>query len=174
MPERINGGQALVAIGAIALIVSLFLSWYEPGRSAWTVFEVWDVVLAAIGIAALASIVRARRTDGRDEHVVPERWLPALAGAALVIVVVSLINNPPTARGASPEVGAWLALGAAVLLAAGAILSRARISLVISLRSTEKTSASPTPPPPPPEPEPPGADFEAETQTQPLPPSSRP
>ena len=52
MPERINGGQALVAVGAIVLIVSLFLSWYEPGRTAWTVFEVWDVVLAAIGRAS--------------------------------------------------------------------------------------------------------------------------
>jgi uncharacterized membrane protein HdeD (DUF308 family) len=60
MPERINGGQALVAIGAIALIVSLFLNWYEPGRSAWTVFEVWDIVLAAIGIAAIAAILPAR------------------------------------------------------------------------------------------------------------------
>jgi peptidoglycan/LPS O-acetylase OafA/YrhL len=172
MPERINGGQALVAIGAIALIVSLFLSWYEPGRSAWTVFEVWDIVLAAIGIAALAAIVPARRTDVRDEHIVPERWLPALAGAALVIVVVSLINHPPAARGASPEVGAWLALGAAVLLGAGAVLSRARISLVITLRSTEKASAAPSPPPAP-EPEPADSDFEAETATQPLPPSSR-
>jgi peptidoglycan/LPS O-acetylase OafA/YrhL len=173
MPERINGGQALVAIGAIALIVSLFLSWYEPGRSAWTVFEVWDIVLAAIGIAALAAIVPARRTDVRDEHIVPERWLPALAGAALVIVVVSLINHPPAARGASPEVGAWLALGAAILLGAGAILSRARISLVITLRSRERASTAP-PPPPAPEPEPPDADLEAETATQPLPPSSRP
>jgi peptidoglycan/LPS O-acetylase OafA/YrhL len=172
MPERINGGQALVAIGAIALIVSLFLSWYEPGRSAWTVFEVWDIALAAIGIAALAAIVPARRTDVRDERIVPERWLPALAGAALVIVVVSLINDPPTARGSSPEIGAWLALGAVIVLSAGAILSRARISLVISLRSSQPTSATP-PPAPPPEPEPPEAEFEAETATQPLPRSSR-
>jgi peptidoglycan/LPS O-acetylase OafA/YrhL len=168
MPERINGGQALVAVGAIALIVSLFLTWYEPGRSAWTVFEVWDIALAAIAIAALAAIVPARRTDLRGEQIVPERWLPALAAAALVIVIVSLINHPPAARGA-PRTGAWLALGAAVVLGAGAILSRARVSLVISLRSGERTAA-----PPPPPPEPPEADFEAETKTQPLPPSSRP
>jgi peptidoglycan/LPS O-acetylase OafA/YrhL len=172
MPERINGGQALVAIGAIMLIVSLFLSWYEPGRSAWTVFEVWDIVLAAIGVAAIAAIVPARRPDVRHEHIVPERWLPALAGAALVIVVVSLINHPPAARGSSPEVGAWIGLAAAIVLVSGAILNRARISLVITLRPTERTSAPP-PPPPAPEPEPPEADLEAETATQPLPPGSR-
>ena len=175
MPERINGGQALVAIGAIALIARMFLSWYEPGRSAWTVFEMWDIVLAAIGIASIAAILPARRTGVRDEHMIPERWLSALAGAAMVIVVVSLINHPPTARGDSPEVGAWLALGSAVVLGAGAILSRARVSLVIALRSQEGGSAAPPPPASPrrPEPEPASADFEAETATQPLPPTGR-
>jgi peptidoglycan/LPS O-acetylase OafA/YrhL len=172
MPERINGGQALVAIGAIALIVSLFLSWYEPGRSAWTVFEVWDVVLAAIAIAALATAVPARRHGIRDERLVPQRWLPVLAGAALVIVVVSLINHPPAAQGRSPEVGAWIALAAVVILSAGALLSRARISLVITLRSTEEASAVP-PSAPAHESAPPEGDFEPETETQPLPPSSR-
>ena len=172
MPERINGGQAVVAVGAILLIVSLFLSWYEPGRTAWTVFEVWDVVLAAIGIAAIASLLPLRRTDVRDEHVLPERWLPALAGATLAIVVIQLINHPPAARGSSPEVGAWIALAAAVLMSAGAILSRAQISLVITLRSPERSSAAPSAPPPP-EPEPPQEDFEAETATRPLPPTSR-
>src|SRR3954467_557744 len=81
MPERINGGQALVAIGAIVLLVSLFLSWYEPGLTAWTVFEVWDLVLAAICVAALATLLPVRRTDLRDEHAVPERWLEARARA---------------------------------------------------------------------------------------------
>src|SRR5947207_1940707 len=104
MPERIDGGQALVAIGAIALIVSLFLSWYEPGRSAWTVFEVWDIVLAAIGIAALASIVPARRTDVRDEHVVPERWLPALAGASLGMATARLARDEELARDVAVKV----------------------------------------------------------------------
>jgi peptidoglycan/LPS O-acetylase OafA/YrhL len=175
MPERINGGQALVAIGSIALLVSLFLSWYEPGRSAWTVFEVWDIVLAAISIAALAAIVPARRAGVRDEHIVPERWLPALAGAAVVVVVVSLINHPPAARGDSPEVGAWLALASTAVLGAGATLTRARVSLIITLRSQERSPAAAAPPAPAPvaEPEPREADFEAETATQTLPPTSR-
>src|SRR5215208_5092301 len=138
MPERINGGQALVVLGAIALIVSLFLAWYEPGRSAWTVFEVWDLVLAAIGIAAIASVVPLRGDGAPDAHLVPQSWLLVLAGAAFVIVVVALVNHPPAARGVGTEVGAWLALGAAIALVAGAVLSRARISLVIALRSTDE------------------------------------
>jgi hypothetical protein len=169
MPERINGGQALVVLGAVALIVSLFLPWYEPGRSAWTVFEVWDLVLAAIGIAAVAAVVPVRHGDAVERTAVPQRWLPVLGGAALLIVAVSLINHPPAARGSALEVGAWIGLAAAIVLTAGAILSRARISLVISLTSSDAPERAA----PAPVPEPPDAGLEAETATQPLPPQSR-
>src|SRR5690349_16801229 len=138
MPERINGGMALVVLGAIALVVSLFLHWYEPNRSAWTVFEVWDIVLAGIGVASVLSVIPIRRRNVPGDHLVPERWLPFLAGAALVIVVVALVNPPPAARGAGLQFGAWLAFGAAIVLAAGAILSRARISLVITLKPNDE------------------------------------
>ena len=164
MPKRINGGMALVVLGAVALIVSLFLHWYEPNRSAWTVFEVWDVVLAGIGVASILAVVPIHRRDVPDEHLVPQRWLPFLAGAALVIVVVALVNTPPAAQGASLQVGAWLAFGAAVVLATGAILSRARVSLVITPRAPGEPRPTPTPP------EPPDAGIDPDTATQTLPP----
>lgn len=167
MPERINGGQALVVLGAIALIVSLFLNWYEPGRSAWTVFEVWDLVLAAIGVAAIAAVVPLRRTQEADQHLVPQSWLPVLGGAALVIVFVALVNHPPAARGVGPELGAWIALAAAIILVAGAVLSRARISLVITLRSTDQPRATPAAPEPVDDPR-----VDPDTATQTLPPQS--
>jgi hypothetical protein len=163
MPVRINGGMALVVLGAIALIVSLFLHWYEPNRSAWTVFEVWDVVLAGIGVASILAVIPIRRRDAPDKHLVPERWLPFLAGAAIVIVVVALVNHPPDARGAGLQVGAWIAFGAVVVLAAGAILSRTRISLVVTLRSPDQ----PPPRAAPPEPPDPGVDPDTATQTIP-------
>ena len=163
MPERINGGQALVVLGAIALIVSLFLHWYESGRSAWTVFEVWDLVLAAIGIAAIAAVIPARRCSAVDEHLVPRGWLPALGGAALAIVVVALVNHPPAARGAGLEFGAWTGLAAVIMLAAGAVLSRARISLVITLGSSDEPRQTP----PPPERREPEIDPDTATQTLP-------
>jgi hypothetical protein len=175
MPERINGGQALVVLGGVALIVSLFLHWYEPNRSAWAVFEAWDVVLAAIGAASILVVIPVPRRSVPSDHLVPERWLPLLAGAALVIVVVALVNHPPAARGAGLQVGAWLGFGAAVVLAAGALLSRARISVVIRLKPNEgadRTARTPAPEPPPP-PTAPDGDLEAETATQPLPRGSR-
>src|SRR5919198_4207073 len=137
MPERIHGGQALVALGAVALIVSLFLNWFEPGDSAWTVFETLDLVLAAIAVGALAAVIPVPPTDRRPDGgpLVAARWLPLLAVAALVIVVAALINHPPAARGESPQVGAWMALGAVSLIIAGWGLSIARVSVVITLRS---------------------------------------
>ena len=152
MPERINGGRALVVLGAVALIVSLFLGWFEPGRSAWTVFEVVDLMLAAIGIAALAAVVPIGRGVASPRLAVPERWLPVLGAAAVIIVAGALINHPPAARGSSPELGAWIALAAAGALAVGGILSGARVSLVITLRPREAGTESSDPPPAAPNP----------------------
>jgi hypothetical protein len=169
MPERINGGQALVVLGALALVVSLFLHWFEPSRSAWTVFEVWDLVLAAIGVAAVAAAIPIRLSGASGEPVVSRRWLPALGTAALIIVVVALVNHPPAARGAGLEIGAWIALAGSILLTAGAVLSRARISLVITLRSTDQPRSTPPrePAPAPAEPADPSTDPDLPTQTLP-------
>jgi hypothetical protein len=143
MPERINGGRALVVLGAVALIVSLFLDWFGPGRSAWTVFEALDLLLAAIGVAALAAAADpVGRGGGPAPLAVPGRWLPVLGAAALIIVAGALINHPPSARGSSPELGAWIALAAAGALILGGILSGARVSLVITLNPRESRSNS--------------------------------
>ena len=56
MPERINGGFALAAIGAVVLFVSLFLNWFEPGLDAWTVFEIEDLLLAALALFTLYAV----------------------------------------------------------------------------------------------------------------------
>jgi hypothetical protein len=175
MPERINGGQVLVVLGAIVLLVSLFLNWFEPSRSAWTVFEAWDLVLAAIAAAAIAAALPVRLGGVAGEPAVSRGWLPVLGIAALVIVFVALVNHPPAARGAGLEVGAWLALVGSILLTAGGVLSRARISLVVTLRSTDRPArpqrepaqAAAEPAPAPPEPAEPAADSDTATQTLP-------
>ena len=172
MPERINGGQVLVVLGAIALLVSLFLNWFEPSRSAWTVFEVWDLVLAAIAVAAIAATIPVRIGGATGEPAVPARLLPALGIAALIIVFVALVNHPPAARGAGLEVGAWIALAGSIVLTTGAVLSRARISLVITLRATDqsRSTAPREPTPGPTQPAEPSADpgVDPDTATQPL------
>ena len=47
-------GPLVAGFAALVLIGSLFADWYEPGVSAWTVFETLDLVLAALALATIA------------------------------------------------------------------------------------------------------------------------
>jgi hypothetical protein len=156
MPEQLDGRRVLAGVGALILIVSLFLDWFKaPGlggaATAWDVFEVLDLVLAAIALATLAiAVPQAWRALHAPE--ISPRMLPVLGIAAFVIVVAAIINHPPAAFGTSTDTGAWLALGGTALMAAGGILSAARISVAISVgpRSEARRRRPPPPPPPPP------------------------
>ncbi len=153
MPERINAGQILVVAGSVALFASLFLNWYEPrftgedGLSAWTAFELLDLVLAGLALVAIAAVVPFRR-EGGTATLLAGRWRPWLGLAALALVLVSVINDPPGARDRGLELGAWIGLAGAAAMAIGGLISYARVSLVISLRPaderpTEETRATP-------------------------------
>ena len=126
MPERINGGQALVVVGAIALIVSLFArTGFSPGSTAWTVFE-------SIGPAARRDSPSPPWRSRSVERSAPRgslaalapRWLPVRSGSRPWSIVGRrrLVNHPPAAIGRSAETGAWVALGAAAALTVGGIL----------------------------------------------------
>jgi hypothetical protein len=119
-------GPLLAGLAGLVLLGSLFVDWYEPG-TAWTVFEVLDLVLAAL---ALATIAVAAQSLGLVKARLPEGLLLGVAAAALVIVVSQLINHPPRALARDPDVGIWLALGASVLLLAGAALGSSYVSVV--------------------------------------------
>ena len=175
MNERLNGGTLLAALGGVLLLVSLFLDWYDPDLSAWDTFELSDLVLAAIAIAAIAGPLRPLIRPGSTPNPARERIVLFLGLAALVIVIGALIQPPPGARDDSPELGAWLALVGAVLIPLGALLASSRISLVITTRPNESvtppsgveqvppppqrsTDEGPVPPPPGTEPAPPDSE----------------
>jgi hypothetical protein len=170
MPERINGGLVLAMLGALALLVSLFLTWYDPGRDAWTVFELNDLVLAALGLLVLASSVPGLLGSPRLRHA-PDSSIPYAGVGALIIVTATLIQAPPSATHGSPQLGAWLALGAAVAITLGGLLLRARVSVVITLRAQDRVGPpSVTDQPYPHQDEYTGEDYPEEepTETRPL------
>jgi len=148
MPQRINASQILVAVGATALLVSLFLGWYaprfrgEPTLTAFTAFEIVDLVLAGLAVAAVATVIPVPSASGAAPPL-DSRWLPWIGAAALVLVVVALVNDPPGARDRALETGAWIALGGAGAIAAGGLLSLARISIVVRPRPGEQRRAQP-------------------------------
>src|SRR3954452_5982106 len=128
MIRRFELGPLLVAVAAVLLGVSLFLDWYGPA-SAWSVFEIVDVLLAAL---ALAALIGGLGTLIPDVAYVDRRWLPAISAATAVIVAAEIINPPPAAAHLSPDTGAWLAFGAAILMLIGAVLSLGRVSVSVS------------------------------------------
>ncbi len=126
-------GWLLAGAGAILLLISLFLDWYEPGLTGWTVFEALDLVLAAAALTVLAVTARAFGFGA-----VGETAGTAAAVAAFVVVVSQLINHPPAATGADIDIGGWLALAGALLMVVGALMRRAGVSFAVVLEDSDQ------------------------------------
>jgi hypothetical protein len=132
--ERFDVGSGLVALGAVLLLVSLFVDWFDPSGDAWAVFELTDLVLVGCAICGLVAVVP--RYSGLA------RAIPVIAFAALAIVAVQLVDPPPAARGDELDPGAWLALAATAVMAAGATMSAASISVTVDVRGRERRRRS--------------------------------
>ena len=133
MTRRIEAGPVLVGLGAVVLLVSIFLDWYEPNVTAWEAFEVLDLALAVL---ALAAIVAAAGALSPDLTVIERRQLPLIVAAMVVIVASQILDPPPTVNG-DPKTGAWLALGAAVVVAAGTLLTLGRVSFALTVEGRD-------------------------------------
>jgi hypothetical protein len=127
-------GPFVAAIGAVVLIVSLFLDWYEVDLEGFTVFEFLDLLLVLLALATIASLAGGL-------GLVRPAPSPAISFAvslfAILVVLSQILNDPPAvANGdAGKEIGIWLALGGAALMVVGSVLAYTRISLVFERRS---------------------------------------
>jgi hypothetical protein len=130
--RRLSVGPLIASVGAVTLIVSLFLDWYD-GVSGFTVFEFLDLLLVLLALYTIAELA------GDLGLVRPPR--PAgvsLAVAIFTVLVVGsqLINDPPAVANSTvdKDVGIWLALAGSALMVVGAVLAYARISLSVEAR----------------------------------------
>jgi hypothetical protein len=133
MIRRFEMGPVLVALAALLLLVSLFLDWYGP-LSAWDAFEVVDVLLAALAVAALIGGIG---TLVPDLAYVERRWLPLIVLAAAVLVAAEIIDPPPAAADLTADVGAWIGFAAAIGMLIGGVLSVGRVSLSVSVEGRD-------------------------------------
>jgi hypothetical protein len=148
MPREIDAGPVAAAVGALLLLVSLFLDWFEPGVSAWTVFEVLDLVLAALALAALVALLDRLGLGlpgGSDAMAVGAGAVVALGGVALLVVISQLLNHPPAAFGRELESGAFLGLAGAALMLGGGILSVGRVSFAVSVDERARAQGAAAP-----------------------------
>jgi hypothetical protein len=133
MTRRFEVGPILVALGAIVLLVSLFLDWYG-GLTAWDAFEVVEVMLAALGVTAL---VIAGGLLAPELEYVERRWLPAVVLGVVLIVAAEIVNPPPAAGDQVAATGAWIAAGSALVMFGGAVLTFGRVSLAFAVEGRD-------------------------------------
>jgi hypothetical protein len=130
--ERFDAGTGLVAVGAVLLLVSLFIDWYKPGGDAWAVFESLDLALTAAAMCGLLAVAPRFGSGGLG------RALPIITAAAFAVVVVQLFDPPAAVADSDLATGAWLALAATAIMAGGALLGAASISVTVDVRGRER------------------------------------
>jgi hypothetical protein len=132
-PTPVPIGPLVASVGAVLLIVSLFLDWYQ-GISGFTVFEFLDLLLVLLALATIASLAGGL---GLVREAPSPRVSLAVALFTVYVVASQLINDPPAVAGsfnAEKDLGIWLALAGSALMVIGAVLGYARISLAVDKR----------------------------------------
>jgi uncharacterized membrane protein HdeD (DUF308 family) len=151
-PPALDGGRLLAGVGALALLIGLFIDWYTVGAgagasaTAWAVFEVVDLLLAALAVTTLLGAIGAVAPRAGLPRV-PDTALAVTAFIALALVTQALVDHPPAARDAELDAGIWISFAGALAMAIGALLHHSRVSLVITPRERgpESTATPPAP-----------------------------
>lgn len=120
-----NVGRALSALGALVLILSLFMIWYHIDRAAnndttgWQTFT--NLRYAIVGGAVLTILSAAME---QTRGVLIARTLLGLVLAALILR--RIISPPDLADPVSSQVGVYVGFVAGLLVAAGGLVDSGR------------------------------------------------
>jgi hypothetical protein len=116
-----RGGHLIAGAGGVVLIASLFLPWAERAgvsRSGWELWTMADVYFLIVGLVAIATALTRGRIGVFRPDVTLIGAADLLAIVATVLLLWLLVFDFPA--GADRGIGAFLALLAAVTIAAGA------------------------------------------------------
>ena len=123
--RRLRAGDWITTAAGAALLVSLFLPWYGEGGgetlTAWQALTISDVVLALVGLVAVALLV-VTATQPVPAVPLALACLVTLLGTVATIVVLARVGSLP-GDADSREWGLWLGLAAALGVAAGGLIS---------------------------------------------------
>ena len=118
--RRLRLGELLALAGAICVIVSLFLPWYENAAgklSAWDTFGGTLVLLIAAAAAALGLVISTMTERSTALPVASAVWSTLFGIIAVVAAIARVLERPEHAT--SLCAGAWVALAGAVLMLVG-------------------------------------------------------
>jgi hypothetical protein len=134
--NKLRGGDVLAGLGGLALLVVMFLPWFDflagpyPGsrfiadndtaQSAWEAFSVLLVPLvltALLGIALLAATL-FERTSALP--VAAQVFAAAIGSLTVLFVFIRIINPPGPNSAADVRWEGWLGLACTLAVTAGA------------------------------------------------------
>ena len=133
MTRRIEAGPVLVGLGALVCWSACSSTGTSPNVTAWEAFEVLDLLMAALSLAAIVAVVGTVRPSAA---VIERHQLPLIV-VALAVIVASQILDPPPGVAGDPIIGAWLALGAVLVMCVGAVLSLGRVSFALTVEGRD-------------------------------------
>jgi hypothetical protein len=142
--RRLRLGELLALAGAVSVVFSLFLPWYEGASGSLSAWETFGPATVLLLVAAAAAIGLAASTVAERTTALPVAaavWSTLFAILALIAAVVRVFERPDHAS--SVGAGAWLALAGAAAMLAGSWQS---------MRDERRGSYAPVEPPrrPPP------------------------
>jgi hypothetical protein len=121
---RLRAGELLALIGAVCVIVALFLRNYENAAGRLTGFDTFGPAVVIMLLAAIAALALVATTVGERSSALPIAaavWTTVFAIAGVLAAVVRVLERPHHATEVCA--GSWLALGGAVAILTGAWLS---------------------------------------------------
>jgi len=118
---RIRRGEVVAGLGGVVLLVSLFLPWFEPGRSGFDSLAVADLIVAAAALTAIALPLISAGQEKTDLPVVADTVTVIASGIAVAVVAFRLLDP----IGGGREAGLYLALAASLLAFAGSLSAMA-------------------------------------------------
>ena len=154
--RRLRVGEWLLALSGAALIVSLFLDWYERGPtgvSGWEAFTVIDGILAAVGVIALVVVV-VTASEATPAMSISLESLTVLFGLLATVLALFRVLDGPDLPGYDLAAGAFIGLAGAAGVFGAALVAIRDERLDPSTDATGRPVASQpeievAPPPPP-------------------------
>jgi uncharacterized membrane protein HdeD (DUF308 family) len=119
--RRLRLGELLAAAGAVCLIVSLTMRWYENAEGNLDVWSTFGPAVVLLILAAIAALVLPLATVTERTPALPVAaavWGVLFGALAVVAAIVRVLERPDHATMLCA--GAWLALVGAVAVLLGA------------------------------------------------------
>jgi hypothetical protein len=114
-------GELLALIGAVGVIVSLALPWYEAPQHALDAWQTFGPAVVLLMLAALCGLALMGATVLERSPAIPMAaaiWTIVLGLSGVIAAVVRLLERPDGSTALCS--GPWVAFGGALLVLAGA------------------------------------------------------